>query len=399
MPNPFPMAVDGDFTVSLSSGSNPLESSFGQSRAAADDGNGSDLYYQISDIGIGPEPVDAPLLTIPADTQYFDLNLPLVPATQVEGRIHDPVSVVTFGSEIGVDGLVALDWETPAAQVIVNAGGENLTNTYVSPEDLPVVVALPDGSSPVQFGYVGVPGVGAAGVAVAPEAQTMQIFAGPTGDETMLNMVVSPDNLPFVTTLPNGTDPVQVVYLGAPSVGSVMVALNQEAQPGDPFAQVVVRPDGGAPILNQVINMPGFLGAGPESSSSSASASNDNLSFGSGMDSVVALGNATAAGLSEVGTSLGADSIISSVADPVGVDALGGSDAFSAQSSSSAFALGADSLAAVQAVSDFASAPAAAPVVTTVEDVSSAAGSLVSLDDGLTTIDVSGVTSKLPFGG
>lgn len=271
------------------------------------------------------------------------------------------------------------------------------------------------GSGPIQI-HAGQVGTGFVQVNITPTEPAVQVRAGDATSE-LLNTVIGANSVQdllgtaLALGLPDGSSPVQQLHIGIPDVAFLSVAVNQAAGPGDPFLQIRAGDANPGEELNYVLPMPGAPAA-PGGGlpvpgipglpvPTAASSSSDNLTLGSGVDTVVALGNATAAGLSGVVAGLGVDSVISTVGNVV--PGLGGLDAFSAQSSGGAFALGADSLAAAQVVSDFVSAPVAqAGVVTAVVDTTtSAVGSVVSLDQGLTTIQVTGLVNKItsPFGG
>lgn len=326
----------------------------------------------------------------------YTLNTPLPLLEVGYGIFNDDLTFpVAFASVQGlVDGFAgaAVNTAQPSENAIVNLEGQglyegvyidpaNLTNSFVVlnvggqqqvisaglvGDQLPGITTVL-GSEPFPFGYAAVNGVADAGAGIHPG--TDGIVAG-SGGVNLAGLTGGYAGGYFDSNTTSGH-----VVLNVVDVEGVTV------YGGDSNSGIVL---GG---LTDALSEGGL----PASSSSSS----DSLTFGSGLDSVASLGNATAAGLSGPVASLGVDSIVATVADAVPV--AGASDLFSAQSSSSAFALGADSLSAVQVVGDFASTPVAAAtdVVTTVADTAS---SVVSLDSGLTTIQVTGLVGKFTGG-
>jgi hypothetical protein len=257
------------------------------------------------------------------------------------------------------------------------------TNLPLVPDSL-TFVNVADEPIPQVFTFQDIGGGTYAHVAVLD--QGVLVRAG-SGGEEMVNQLIGPGGIAGVGV---GGDQ-QYFHVGIDSVGYVGGGL---MPPNGNAAFVRVGDSNfadGDEFNASLINLSGL-----PSSSSNSSASNDNLTMGSGGDSVVALGNATAAGLGGALGSLGVESITAAAPDALAAAAGSGS---SSTQASDAFALGADSLAAAQVVADFASAPAEA-VAPVVDTAVSAVGAVVSMDDGLTTIAVNGV-SKLgsPFGG
>lgn len=276
-------------------------------------------------------------------------TLPVPNTLIVLGPAQNPAHVHLGNESVGFVGAFA----SPEG-VRVRAGGTDGNADVDETISAPFIVLDPDSG----HGHVGVAGVGFAGAFVDP--QGAQVRAGGADGQTVVDESVKP---PFTVVDPQGGH----VHVGIKGVG---------------FAQAFVTGDN--------VQVRAGDGEGQESvnvfippNEMSSSSSNDTISFGSGSDTVVQAGSAAVSGL---GQSLALDSIA-----PVGASSSSAADPFA-----DTINLGADSLAAVQLVSDFASsADLAQPISSATDDLAGAAGgSLVSMDGGLTTIELKNITDS-----
>lgn len=311
-----------------------------------------------------PFPIDTPA-ALYAEVNQASENVPVV--VTADGKDHDGNNVDAFGAiivnrndsvvanvvEIKGDNGDTIVYQTVYADpansyghAIVEAGGER-------------IVLSPDGSPPVS-------------VAVAEDA----------GNGNFITSV----------TTQNGEQVAVVVNQDNPSLA--IVAQQNEGSGGDVYTTGYVAPTGDSHAIiggaetvgfdrNQEVIARGVTDSVGGSSASSSFSGNDTIASGSGADTVVQAGLATVASLDQ---SLALDSIA-----PVGASSSSAANPFA-----DAINLGADSLAAAQLVSDFASRADLAQPVTLVEDDLSGAvgGSLVSMDGGLTTIELKNFTDS-----
>jgi hypothetical protein len=291
----------------------------------------------------------------------------------------------------------------------------NLAGTTV-PVPLPAIgLDTAGGVDVVSFG----PGTGTL-VAVDPTSPAAEailggmetIYAG--GGEVALGGLTSkipglenPVSLPFV-----GIDTAGGV--GALSVGIAGTGAVVAVDPTNPAAQVILAgietvygsSDGTVSVHGITDSIPGLSTLlGTSSPFSTASHGADTISMGMGTDTVVEPGRATVASLSAIGKSAfaGVDSISGGhnvLGSVPSVDQIGGAighDVLSSISTSNLFGFGTDSAAGAHLASGLVSGGELTQVVTPVHtDLThtdgSAGHSLVSMDGGLTTIELKGVS-------